>query len=232
MLLVNVGLDFFQEHRALNVLKALKSHLARSVTVRRNGRFQLLLLRELVPGDIVKLKIGDIIPADVQLLEGDYLLIDQSALTGESLPVSRKAHELAFANTVVKQGEMVAVVLNTGGQTRFHAVVALVARAQKEERSHFQRMVIKIGNFLIVFTIVLILVILMVALFRHENMLEIARFTLVLAVAAIPVALPAVLSVTMAVGALNLARGQAIVSRLTAIEELAGVDVFCCDKTL
>ncbi|HVO43757.1 MAG TPA: plasma-membrane proton-efflux P-type ATPase, partial [Aggregatilineales bacterium] len=231
MLLVNALLDFFQEHRALNALKALKSHLARSVTARRDGRFQIVPVRELVPGDIVKLKIGDIVPADVQLMEGEYLLIDQSALTGESLPVSKKIHELAFANTIVKQGEMLAVVLNTGGQTRFQAVVALVARAQAEERSHFQRMVIKIGNFLILITIVLILVILMVALFRHENMLEIARFALVLAVAAIPVALPAVLSVTMAVGALNLARRQAIVSRLTAIEELAGVDVFCSDKT-
>ncbi|HHH44691.1 MAG TPA: HAD family hydrolase, partial [Gammaproteobacteria bacterium] len=172
-----------------------------------------------------------IVPADVQLLQGDYLLIDQSALTGESLPVSKKPQDVAYANTVVKQGEMLAVVVNTGMQTNFHTVVSLVARASLEERSHFQKMVIKIGNFLIILTVALVLLILMVALFRHENFLEIARFSLVLTVAAIPVALPAVLSVTMAVGALNLARRQAIVSRLTAIEELAGVDVFCSDKT-
>ncbi len=231
MLLVNAGLDFFQEHRALNALKALKQRLANEVIVRRDGEFETIPARELVPGDIVKLKIGDIVPADVQLLQGDYLLIDQSALTGESLPVSKKLNEVAYANTIVKQGEMLAVVVNTGTDTNFHTVVALVAKASLEERSHFQKMVIRIGDFLILLTVALVVLIIMVSLFRHEPFLEIARFALVLTVAAIPVALPAVLSVTMAVGAVNLARRQAIVSRLTAIEELAGVDVFCSDKT-
>jgi H+-transporting ATPase len=231
MLLVNAGLDFFQEHRALNALKALKQRLANEVIVLRDSAFQNIPARELVPGDIVKLRIGNIVPADVQLLQGEYLLIDQSALTGESLPVSKKSGELAYANTIVKQGEMLAVVVNTGRNTNFQTVVSLVAKASLEERSHFQKMVIRIGNFLILITVALITVIIMVALFRHQPMLEIARFSLVLTVAAIPVALPAVLSVTMAVGAVNLARRQAIVSRLTAIEELAGVDVFCSDKT-
>ena len=231
MLLVNAGLDFFQEHRALNALKALKQRMTAEIIVLRDGEFKTIPSRELVPGDLVKLRIGNIVPADVKLLQGDYLLIDQSALTGESLPVSKKANEVAYASTIVKQGEMVAVVVNTGANTNFHTVVALVARASLEERSHFQKMVIKIGDFLIVLTVVLVVMIVMVALFRHEHFLEIARFALVLTVASIPVALPAVLSVTMAVGAMNLARRQAIVSRLTAIEELAGMDVFCSDKT-
>ena len=231
MLLVNAGLDFFQEHRALNALKALKQRLVKEVTVKREDEFRRIPVRELVPGDIVKLRIGDIVPADVQLLEGDYLLIDQAALTGESLPASKKVGEAAYANTIVKQGEMLAVVVNTGMLTNFSSVVSLVARAQLEERSHFQKMVIQIGNFLILITIALVLLIIMVSLFRHENLIEIARFSLVLTVAAIPVALPAVLSVTMAVGAINLARRKAIVSKLTAIEELAGVDIFCSDKT-
>jgi len=231
MLLVNAGLDFFQEHRALNALKALKAGMQRQVTVLRDGSFKRIASRELVPGDVIKLKIGDIIPADVQLLDGDYLLIDEAALTGESLPVSRKPEEVAYANTIVKQGEMLAVVVNTGTNTRFSSVVSLVARAQLEERSHFQKMVIQIGNFLILITIILVALIIMVSLFRHEDFIEIVRFSLVLTIAAIPVALPAVLSVTMAVGAINLARRKAIVSKLTAIEELAGVDVFCSDKT-
>jgi H+-transporting ATPase len=231
MLLVNAGLDFFQEHRALNALKALKQRLTAEIIVRRDGRFKTIPARDLVPGDVIRLRIGNIVPADVQLLEGDYLSIDQSALTGESLPVSKKAAEVAYAGTIVKQGEMLAVVVNTGAATNFHTVVALVAKASLEQRSHFQKMVIKIGDFLILITVALVLLIVMVALFRHEPLLEIARFALVLTVAAIPVALPAVLSVTMAVGAVNLARRQAIVSRLTAIEELAGVDVFCSDKT-
>ncbi len=231
LLLVNAGLDFFQEHRALNALRALKQRMTAEIIVLRDGEFKTIPSRELVSGDIVKLRIGNIVPADVQLLKGDYLLIDQSALTGESLPVSKKANEVAYASTIVKQGEMLAVVVNTGADTNFHTVVALVASASLEERSHFQKMVIKIGDFLIMITVVLVVLIVMTALFRHEHFLEIARFALVLTVASIPVALPAVLSVTMAVGAMNLARRQAIVSRLTAIEELAGVDVFCSDKT-
>jgi len=231
MLLVNAVIDFLQEHRALNALKALKQHLATEFIVRRNGKFRTIPARELVPGDVIRLKLGQIVPADAQLIEGDYLSVDQSALTGESLPVSKKAGDVVYANTIVKQGEMLAVVVNTGDATNFHTVVALVAQAQLEERSHFQKMVIQIGNFLILITVALVLLIVVVALFRHENFLEITRFALVLTIAAIPVALPAVLSVTMAVGALNLARKQAIVSRLVAIEELAGVDVFCSDKT-
>lgn len=231
MLLVNAGLDFFQEHRALNALKALKQRLTNEVIVLRDGKYHNHSARELVPGDIIRIKIGGIVPADVQLLAGDYLLIDQSALTGESLPVSKKINEVAYANTIVKQGEMLALVVNTGMHTNFSSVVSLVAEASLNERSHFQKMVIQIGNFLILISLAMVLLIVMVALFRHEPLVEIARFALVLTVAAIPVALPAVLSVTMAVGAINLAKRQAIVSRLTAIEELAGVDIFCSDKT-
>lgn len=231
MLLVNAFLDFFQEHRALNALKALKKGLAGKVPVLRDGEYHSVPVRELVPGDIIRLKIGSVVPADVQLLKGDYLLVDQAALTGESLPVSKKAREVAYANTIVKQGEMEAVVVNTGMHTNFSNVVSLVARAGIKERSHFQKMVMQIGNFLIMVSLALVLLIVMVSLFRHEPLLEIARFALVLTVAAIPVALPAVLSVTLAVGAVNLARRKAIVSHLTAIEELAGVDVFCSDKT-
>jgi H+-transporting ATPase len=231
MLLVNAFLDFFQEHRALNALKALKQKLALEVTVIRDGHFMTIPSQALVPGDIVKLRIGDIVPADVKLLKGQYLSIDQSALTGESLPISKKSNQIAYANTIIKQGEMTAVVVNTGNHTNFHSVVALVAKVSLEERSHFQKMVVKIGNFLIVITLVLVALIIAVGIYREENLLEILRFAMVLTVAAIPVALPAVLSVTMAVGATNLARKQAIVSRLTAIEELAGVDIFCSDKT-
>jgi H+-transporting ATPase len=231
MLFINAGLDFLQEHRALTALKALKKRLSAEVIVRRDGQFKTIPARGLVPGDVIKLRIGNIVPADVQLFEGDYLLIDQSAFTGESLPVSKKTGGVAYASTIVKQGEMLAVVVNTGADTNFHTVVALVAKASLEERSHFQKMVIRIGDFLILITAGLVALIILVSLFRHEAFLEIVRFAMVLTVASIPVALPAVLSVTMAVGALNLARRQAIVSRLTAIEELAGVDVCCCDKT-
>jgi H+-transporting ATPase len=231
LLLTNVGIDFWQESKALSALAILKEKLAKTALVLRDGAFRRLDARELVPGDLVKVRIGDLVPADLKLIAGDYLQSDQSSLTGESLPVGKKAGEIAYANSIVKQGEMVGVVTNTALNTFFGKTVALVARAEREKRSHFQRAVIHIGNYLILITLFLVAVILITAMFRHEPMLEILRFALVLTVAAIPVAMPAILSVTMAVGALNLAKRQAIVSRLVAIEELAGVDVLCSDKT-
>lgn len=231
LLLTNVFIDFWQESKALNVLKVLKEKLAKKAIAFRAGKFETIDAGDLVPGDIIKIKIGDLIPADVKLIDGDFIQADQSALTGESLPVSKKAGDVAYSNSIVKQGEMLAVVVNTALNTFFGRTVALVAKAQTEEKSHFQKAVVHIGNYLIIITIFLAAIILVTALFRHENMMEILRFTLVLTVAAIPVALPAVLSVTMAVGAMNLAKKQAIVSRLVAIEELAGVDILCSDKT-
>ena len=231
LLITNVFIDFWQESKALNALKVLKEKLAKNALVLRDGRFRIVEARSLVPGDIIKVKIGDLIPADIKLIEGDYILADQSALTGESLPASKKTGDIAYSNSVVKQGEMLGVVTNTALNTFFGKTVALVAQAQREEKSHFQKAVINIGNYLIMITVFLVAVILVTAMFRHENMLEILRFALVLTVAAIPVAMPAILSVTMAVGAMNLAKKQAVVSRLVAIEELAGVDILCSDKT-
>jgi H+-transporting ATPase len=231
LLFSNAAIDFWQESKALNALRALKEKLAKRAIALRDGVFQTLDAKDLVPGDIIKIKIGDLIPADVKLIEGEYIQADQSALTGESLPVGKKAGDIAYSNSIVKQGEMLAVVTGTASNTFFGRTVALVAKAEREEKSHFQKAVIQIGNYLIGITAFLVVIILITAMFRHENMLEILRFALVLTVAAIPVALPAVLSVTMAVGAINLARRQAIVTRLVAIEELAGVNVLCSDKT-
>ena len=232
LLLVNAGVDFWQEHKALSALKVLKEKLARKSLVLRDGKWKEIDARLLVPGDVIKVKIGDIIPADVKLDHGgEFLLVDQSALTGESLPVMKKPGDVAYANSIVKKGEMIAIVVGTGLDTYFGKTVQLVAKAEREERSHFQEMVIKVGNFLIVLTLILIAIMIFVEINRGKPLIDLLQFSLVLTVAAIPVALPAVLTVTMAVGALYLARRQVIVSRLASIEELAGVDVLCSDKT-
>ena len=232
MLLVNAFLDFYQESKALNAIKVLKQKLARKATVLRDGKWMEIPAKELVPGDIVKVKIGDIIPADIKIAQvSEYALVDQSALTGESLPVHKKQEDTAYSNTIVKQGEMIGIVVNTGLNTYFGKTVGLVARAEQEQRSHFQKMVIRVGDFLIAITVVMVVIIVYYGLTHHENPYELLVFSLVLTISAIPVALPTVLTVTMAVGALNLARRQAIVSRLAAIEELAGMDVLCSDKT-
>ncbi len=232
MLLVNALVDFYQESRALNAIEVLKNKLALKTLVRRNGHWVQLDAAELVPGDIIKLKIGDIVPADVKLLgDGDFLQLDQSALTGESLPVNRKPGQDAYANTVVKQGEMVAMVTATGLRTRFGKTVGLVARAEMQARSHFRQMVIRVGDFLILVTLAVIAIIVLLGISRDESLSELLIFSLVLTISAIPVAMPAVLTVTMAIGAMALAKKQAIVSRLDAIEELAGMDILCSDKT-
>ena len=231
LLFVNAGVDFWQEHKALSALKVLKEKLAKKAIVLRNGVWKEINAKYIVPGDILKLRIGDIIPADVKLIEGDFLLVDQSALTGESLPVTKRSGDIAYANSTVKQGEMIAVVVATGLNTYFGKTVKLVAKAEREEHSHFQELVIKVGNFLIVMTLIIVALMILIELNRGANWGELLRFSLVLTVAAIPVALPAVLTVTMAIGALYLAKRQVIVSRLAAIEELAGVDILCSDKT-
>ena len=229
LLLANAVVGFWEEYQAGNAIAALKAKLAVRTRVRRDGKWTTLAARELVPGDVIRARLGDIVPADAHLLEGDPVEVDQSALTGESLPVTRKTGETVYSGSIIRQGEIDALVYGTGRNTYFGKTAQLVQEAHTV--SHFQRAVLKIGDYLIVLAVLLVVLILTVALFRGDKMMTTLQFALVLTVAAIPVAMPTVLSVTMAVGARLLAAKQAIVSRLVAIEELAGIDVLCSDKT-
>ena len=203
--------------------------MALSARGKPDGTWHEIAARLLVPGDLIAINIGNIVPADVTLVEGEYLSVDQSALTGESLPVDKKRGDAAYSGSIVRQGEMNAVVSATGMKTYFGRTAKLVEQAGAV--SHFQRAVLRIGNFLIMVSAALVLVIVLAGLFRHNPLLEMVQFALVLAVASIRVALPAVLSVTLAVGAERLASLKAIVSPLVSIEELAGMDTLCSDKT-
>jgi len=229
LLLANAVVGFWEEYQAGNAIAALKARLAINARVKRDGKWVTQAARELVPGDVIRLRLGDIVPADARLLEGDPIEVDQSALTGESLPAERKSSEAVFSGSIICQGEIGALVYATGSNTYFGKTAQLVQEAHTV--SHFQRAVLKIGNYLIILAVTLVVLILCVALFRGDPMLTTLQFALVLTVAAIPVAMPTVLSVTMAVGARILAKKEAIVTRLAAIEELAGVDVLCADKT-
>jgi H+-transporting ATPase len=229
LLLANAVVGFWEEHQAGNAIAALKAKLAVKARVKRDGKWVTPEARELVPGDVIRVRLGDIVPADARLLEGDPIEVDQSALTGESLPATRKSGEAVYSGSIVRQGEIDALVYGTGANTYFGKTAQLVQEAHTV--SHFQRAVLKIGNYLIILAVALVAVIIAVALFRGDPILTSLQFALVLTVAAIPVAMPTVLSVTMAVGARLLAKKEAIVTRLAAIEELAGVDVLCADKT-
>ena len=229
LLLANAVVGFWEERQAGDAIDALKAKLAVKARVKRDGKWINPPARELVPGDAIRLRLGDIVPADARLLAGDPVEVDQSALTGESLPATRKPGEAVFSGSIIRQGEIGALVYATGTNTYFGKTAELVQGAHTA--SHFQRAVLKIGNYLIILAVALVAVIVTVAIYRGDPILTTLQFALVLTVAAIPVAMPTVLSVTMAVGARLLARKQAIVSRLVAIEELAGVDVLCADKT-
>jgi H+-transporting ATPase len=229
LLVMNAVVGFWEEFQANNTIAALKAKLALKARVRRDKAWTTITARELVPGDVVRLRIGEIIPADAKLMEGDPIQVDQSALTGESLPIERNTDEVVYSGSVVKQGEIEAVVYATGSGTYFGKTAQLVQEAHTV--SHFQRAVLKIGDYLIALAAVLAVVIIAVALFRGDSMLDTLRFVLVLTVAAVPVAMPTVLSVTMAVGARMLARSEAIVTKLASIEEMAGIDILCSDKT-
>jgi H+-transporting ATPase len=229
LLVANATVGFWEEFQAGNAIAALKAQLAIKARVRRDRKWTTLAARELVPGDTIRVRLGDILPADARLLDGDPVEVDQSALTGESLPVTRKTGETVYSGSIVRQGEIDALVYATGAATYFGKTTQLVQEAHTV--SHFQRAVLKIGNYLIFLAVALVMLILAVALFRGDRMTTTLQFALVLTVAAIPVAMPTVLSVTMAVGSRLLAIKKAIVSRLASIEELAGMDMLCSDKT-
>ncbi|MGC2094798.1 MAG: plasma-membrane proton-efflux P-type ATPase [Methylocella sp.] len=229
LLLANAVVGFWEEHQAGNAIAALKAKLAIKARVKRDGKWINPAARELVPGDVIRLRLGDIVPADARLLEGDPVEVDQAALTGESLPATRKSGDAVFSGSIIRQGEIGALVYATGANTYFGKTAQLVQEAHTV--SHFQRAVLKIGDYLIILAVVLVAVIIATAILRGDPILTTLQFALVLTVAAIPVAMPTVLSVTMAVGARLLAKKEAIVTRLSAIEELAGVDILCSDKT-
>ncbi len=229
LLLANAVVGYSEERQAGNAIDALKAKLAINARVRRDGEWVTPPARDLVPGDAIRLRLGDIVPADGRLLDGDEIEVDQSALTGESLPATCNAGDAVFSGSVIRRGEIGALVYATGTNTYFGKTAELVQDAHTV--SHFQRAVLKIGNYLIMLAVGLVTVIVVTAILRGDPILTTLQFALVLTVAAIPVAMPTVLSVTMAVGARLLAKKKAIVSRLVAIEELAGVDVLCADKT-
>jgi H+-transporting ATPase len=229
LLLANAVVGYTEERQAGNAIDALKAKLAINARALRDGEWTTPAARELVPGDVIRLRLGDIVPADARLLDGDEIEVDQSALTGESLPATCKGGDAVFSGSIIRRGEIGALVYATGTHTYFGKTAELVQDAHTV--SHFQKAVLKIGNYLIILAVALVSVIVLVSVLRGDPILTTLQFALVLTVAAIPVAMPTVLSVTMAVGARLLAKKKAIVSKLVAIEELAGVDILCADKT-
>ncbi|KAF9686246.1 hypothetical protein SADUNF_Sadunf03G0138900 [Salix dunnii] len=230
LLLINSTISFVEENSAGNAAAALMAGLALKTKVLRDGRWIEHEAAVLVPGDVISIKLGDIIPADARLLEGDPLKIDQSALTGESLPVTKNPGDEIFSGSTCKHGEIEAVVIATGVHTFFGKAAHLVDSTNQV--GHFQKVLTSIGNFCIVSIVVGIIIeaIVMWPIQRRKYRDGIDNI-LVLLIGGIPIAMPTVLSVTMAIGSHRLSQQGAITKRMTAIEEMAGMDVLCSDKT-
>ncbi|XP_013605547.1 PREDICTED: ATPase 7, plasma membrane-type [Brassica oleracea var. oleracea] len=230
LLLINSTISFVEENNAGNAAAALMAQLAPKAKAIRDGKWNEIDAAELVPGDIVAIKLGDIIPADARLLEGDPLKIDQSALTGESLPVTKTPGSSVYSGSTCKQGEIEAVVIATGVHTFFGKAAHLVDSTTHV--GHFQKVLSAIGNFCICSIAVgmAIEIVVIYGLQQRGYRVGIDNL-LVLLIGGIPIAMPTVLSVTMAIGAHRLAQQGAITKRMTAIEEMAGMDVLCSDKT-
>jgi H+-transporting ATPase len=228
LLLLNGGVGFWEEHQARGAIEALKGQLAKQAKVKRDGGWTTVRSAEVVPGDLVAVERGEVIPADAVILDGRGEA-DESALTGESLPVEKQTGDELYSGAVLVRGGPVARVLATGEKTLFGRTAELAGR--EPPPSHFQQAVMSIGKYLIVIALALVSVIVIVSLLRGTSLTGTLEFALVVTIASVPVALPAVMSVTMAVGARHLAQHKAFVSHLPAVEEMAGVDVLCADKT-
>jgi H+-transporting ATPase len=228
LLLLNGLVGFWEEHQAANAIAALKERLARRARARRGGRWRELAAEEIVPGDLIAVRRGDVVPADGRIASG-AADADESVLTGESLPVAKGAGDDVYSGTVVSRGTPSVRVLATGAATVFGRTAELTE--ERGPQSHFQKAIFAIGRYLIAISLCLVAAIVAVSLLRGEDTATTLEFALVVTIASIPVALPAVLSVTMAVGARHLARHEAVVSHLPVVEEMSGVDVLCVDKT-
>lgn len=229
MLLVNALAAFWQESKADDAITALKQKLALQATALRDGKWIQIPAKNLVPGDIINLRGGNIVPADAKIFEANNISVDESALTGESLPVEKNNGDIAYNSSTIRQGKLTAIVIGTGLDTFFGKTAKLVSEAKT--KSHFEQTITRIAKYCVILASILLIITVGASLLRHSDLMEIIRFSLVLAVASIPATLPAILSITMAIGSIALAKKQAIVSKLSAIGELSGMDILCSDKT-
>ena len=228
LLIINAVLSFMQERRAAGVVETLRKRLQVGARVLRDASWQVIPSRELVPGDIVRVRSGDIIPADVKLLTG-ALSVDQSAFTGESRDVDKAAGDVLSSGSVVRRGEGNGVVMLTGAQTYFGRTTELVQQARP--KLHIEAVVAKVVRWLFVIVGTLLGVVIVLSLIRGMPLLEMVPLMLVLLMSAVPVALPVMFTVSMAVGSKELAKLGVLVTRLSAAEDAATMDVLCVDKT-
>ncbi len=228
LIALNAVLSFVQEHRARSALALLRQRLAVMARVVRDGRWTRVDAEGIVPGDVLRLRMGDFVPADLRVIDGD-LLVDASSLTGESAPVEVRAGDAAHAGSVVRRGEATAEVTATGSQTYFGRTAELVQFAKS--KSHLEALIVGIVKVLVLLDGALAAAVFVVAAARSVPLWDVVPFVLMLLVASVPVALPATFTLASALGGLELSADGVLVTRLSAVEEAAAMQVLCSDKT-
>ncbi|MEM0053913.1 MAG: plasma-membrane proton-efflux P-type ATPase [Nitrososphaeria archaeon] len=228
LLTINVVIGFIHSHRSQKVLEFLKKRLAVKAKVLREGKWVVKDAKEIVPGDIILVGLGDLVPADAKIVSGE-VSVDQSALTGESLPVNLHPSDIIYSSSIVTRGEAKCVVVNTGINTYFGRTAELVKTAKP--KSHQEEIMMSITKYMMYVGIVALILTLAYALLLNMNILSLLTLAVIFLMGAIPVALPAVLTIVQAVGAMELAKEGVLVTRLNSIEDAASIDVVCLDKT-
>jgi len=228
LLVLNSVIGFFQEQKASKAVELLKRRLQVNARVLREAVWTTIPSRELVPGDVVRVRAGDFVPADVKIAVGD-VWVDQSALTGESMEVERKVGDLLYSGSIILRGEATGIVVLTGVKTFFGRTVQLVQVARP--KLHMEEVISKVLKWLLIIVAVLLCVAIAFSAARGISLLEILPLMLVLLLGAVPVALPAMFTVSMAIGSMELSNKGVLVTRLSASEDAASMDIVCVDKT-
>jgi len=228
LLIFNSFISFFQESRASDAVEMLRSRITVKTRVLRNGSWEQIISTELVPGDVVHVRMGDVVPADVKIERGK-VEVDQSALTGESNPVRREEDGEIFSGSIVKKGEATGLVVATGAKTLFGHTAELVSSAKSE--SHLEKLILSIVKYLAVIDVILVLGLVVFSFIYNAPLIDAIPFSLVVLIASIPVALPATFTIATAYGAIDLSKKGALVTRLNAVEDAASMDSICFDKT-
>ncbi len=228
LLVINAIIGFMHSRGSQKAVELLKQRLAIKAKVLRNGDWKLIESSEVVPGDVIVVKLGDIIPADAKILSGE-LSIDESALTGESLPVESKSSDVVYSGSVVRQGEARCLVINTGANTYFGRTAELVKIAKP--KSHQEEIMLAIVKYMMYLGIIASIIVSVYAFIIHDSVLLILTFTVIFLMGAVPVALPAVMTIVQAVTGIKLAEEGVLVTRLDSIEDAASISVLCLDKT-
>lgn len=228
LLTTNAIIGYLQSQNSQKAVEMLKRKLEVKAKVLRDGKWMLKEAKDIVPGDIISIKLGDLVPADVNIISGE-ISADESALTGESLPKNLHQSDIAYSSTIVKSGEAKCVVVNTGGNTYFGKTVDLVKEAKPKSKQ--EELMLSIVKYMMYLGIAASIIVSIYAFYLHKDILFVLSFIVVFLIGAIPVALPAVLTIVQAVGALELSQKGVLVTRLDSIEDAASIDIFCFDKT-